>query len=326
MLFPLSFSPIAITSSPEEAEALFREQFVTSHITRAHDTATFGVEMNGVSIGNSALSFIRHSSDYEVDCDSLDGEASVIFGYGSGRPSTTSLNGQSFNGNDHGLIITRNSKVTHKRARESYEYVFSCPATAVERKLQSLLNRHLSRRIVFGHTVEMRSPVGVRARSAISNIMNRLDSNPQLLESPLVLANFEDLLLEVILSLPSNYSDELFSSQKLSTAPSIVTRAEAFMNSRANTPITMSDVFTHVGCSRNTLFNNFRKFRGYTPWEFLTTTRLELVHQQLLAPQEGNSVTSIAQLLGFSHMGRFSQMYRKRYGERPSETIKRAFA
>jgi len=191
--------------------------------------------------------------------------------------------------------------------------------------LQSLLDRHLSRKLVLAHNIEMRNPIGIHARSTISYIMNSLDVNPELLTSPLVAANFEDLLLGVILSLPGNYSDELSNPKKLSAAPSIVTRAEAFMESRAHTPIAMSEVFTHVGASRNTLFNSFRKFRVYTPGEFLTTTRLRLAHQQLLSPAYGDSVTSIAHSFGFSHMGRFSQIYRKRYGKKPSETMRMAF-
>ena len=174
---------------------------------------------------------------------------------------------------------------------------------------------------MFEQSLTMQSPIGVHAKSTLSYIMDSLDINPELLENPLVLANFEDLLLGIILSLPNNYSEELRNPGRLSTAPSVVKSAEAFIESRANTPITMSDVFTHVGCSRNTLFNNFRRFRGYTPGEFLATTRLRLAHHQLLNATEADSVTSIAHSFGFSHMGRFSQMYRKRYGEKPSETM-----
>ena len=323
---PLSFSPIAATSSIGETEALFQNQLVTSHIMKANNASAFGVEMNGVTIGNSTLSFIRHRADYDIDCGDIDSAGSIIFGYGCGRPSSTSFNGQSFNVIDHGSIITRHAKVTHRRASDSCEIVLKGSAAAVENTLQSLLDRHLSRQLVFERNLMMQSPIGVHARSTFSYIMDSLDTNPELLENPLVVANFEDLLLGIILSLPNNYSEELRNPGRLSTAPSVVTRAEAFIQSRANTPITMSDVFAHVGCSRNTLFNNFRRFRGYTPWEFLTTIRLKLAHQQLINATEADSVTSIAHSFGFSHMSRFSQMYRKRYGEKPSETMGRSSA
>ena len=123
MNFPLSFSPIAATSSTGETEVLFQNQLVTSRIMKANSAGAFGVEMNGVTIGSSTLSFIRHRADYDIDCGEIDNAGSIIFGYGCGRPSSTSFNGLSFNLIDHGLIITRHSKVTHRRASDSCEIV-----------------------------------------------------------------------------------------------------------------------------------------------------------------------------------------------------------
>lgn len=321
---PLSFSPIAFTSSTEETEALFQNQLVQSRITAAQGIDAAGVEMNSVSIGDSALSFIRHRSEYEIDCGDIDDEGSVIFGFGYGNPSSTTLDGNFFNLNDHGVIITSHSNVKHTRANDSCEIVLKCSSDALEGRLRAILDRHFSKRLVFEQSVTMSDTVGVHAKSTISYILNSLDTHPELLDRPLAVSNFEELLLGVILSLPNNYSDELLNPKKISIAPAVVTRAEAFMEANASMPITMSDVFAHVGCSHNTLFSNFRNFRGCTPWEFLTTTRLKLAHERLLKARQSESVTSIAHSLGFTHMGRFSIVYRKRYGEKPSETMKRS--
>jgi transcriptional regulator GlxA family with amidase domain len=35
-------------------------------------------------------------------------------------------------------------------------------------------------------------------------------------------------------------------------------------------------------------------------------------------------VTTVAQSVGFSHMGRFSALYRQAFGESPSESLRRA--
>ena len=321
---PLSFSPIAVTSSTEETEALFQKQLVQSRITAAHGIEASGVEMNSVSIGDSALSFIRHRSEYEIDCGDIDNEGSVIFGFGYGSPSSTTLDGNCFDLNNHGVIITSHSNVKHTRANESCEIVLKCSSDALESRLRVILDRHFSKKLVFEQSVTMCDTVGAHAKSTISYILSSLDSSPELLDRPLAVSNFEELLLGILLSLPNNYSDELLNPKKVSIAPAVVTRAEAFMKANASMPITVSDVVAHVGCSHNTLFVNFRKFRGCTPWEFLTTTRLELVHQRLLDATQNDSVTSIAHSLGFTHMGRFSMIYRKRYSEKPSATMKRA--
>ena len=57
--------------------------------------------------------------------------------------------------------------------------------------------------------------------------------------------------------------------------------------------------------------------------EFLTEQRLHRAHEKLLKARLADSVTNIALDCGFNHLGRFSQLYRKRFGERPSETLRK---
>ena len=324
MNFPLSFSPIAATSSAGEAEELFREQLVSSRILNVARNTGFGVAMNGVAIGDCKLSFIHHQSDYTIDCGDVDSDGSVIFGYGSGTRASTSFGGRGVNLNDHGVIITRHSNLTHRRKGDSHEFVINCASSAVERGLQSALDRYTSRQLVFDDTVSMDTLIGANARATVAYIMGSLDSNPELLCSPLVVSNYEELLLGLILSLPNNYSEQLNHPGMVSAAPGLVSRVESFIEANAHLPITMSDVLACAGCSRSALFKNFRKFRDYTPWEFLTNQRLNLVRDRLLNARDGESVTSLANELGFSHMGRFSMIYGKRYGEKPSYTLRRA--
>ena len=321
---PLSFSPLADTSSAEETEALFQERLVASRIINTATAKPVGVEMNGVSIGNASLSFIRHHSTYEIDCGDIDGDGEVIFALGFGEPSITSFNGQSFNAIDHASVITKHSNVTHKRFGGSCEVVLKCSTALLEKKLQNFLNRKLSDDLVFERNVAMDKGIGAHARATLFNVMNNLDQNPSLLDNPLIAANYEGLLLGTFLSLPSNYSQELLSPEKKSLVPTTVSRAEEYMATNADSPISIADVLLHTGCSRKSLFENFRKHRGYTPGEFLASERLALAHGRLSDPADSDSVTSIAYESGFSHLGRFSEVYRKRYGVRPSETLKRA--
>lgn len=321
---PLSFSPLAATSSTEETEVLFQEQLVNSRIINAGTAKAFGVEMNGVLIGNTSLSFIRHLSNYEIDCGDIDSDGEIIFGFGCGQPSTTSFNGQRFNIIDHASVITKNSNVSHRRYRESCEVILKCSTELLEKKLEDFLHRSLSNDLVFERTIAMDEGIGAHARSTLVNVMNSLDQNSSLLDNPLIAANYEDLLLGTLLSLPSNYSEELSNPGEKSSVPAAVSRAEEYMASKANSPLSIADVLAHTGCSRKALFDNFRKYRDYTPGEFLANERLKQAHERLSKPSESDSVTSIAYESGFSHLGRFSEIYRKRYGVRPSETLKRA--
>jgi AraC-like DNA-binding protein len=321
---PLSFSPIAATTSAETTEHLFQEELVRSRILNVKRNYSVGVDMNGVALGNSALSFIKHHADYEINCGEIDTQGSIIFGIGCGKSSSSSVNGRDIVITEEAAVITNHSTLKHQRATESCEIVFKCTAGDVESRLQGFLNRPVSREIIFDTSVALDRGIGANARTALFNVISSLDSDPTLLAHPLIVKNFEDLLLGIVLSLPSNYSDELLNLGKIPSVPVSISRAEEYIEAYADQPITIADILLQAGCSRKALFANFRKYRGYTPGELLADTRLRLAHERLSEPSNSDTVTSIAYESGFSHLGRFAENYQKRYGIRPSATLKRA--
>ena len=71
--------------------------------------------------------------------------------------------------------------------------------------------------------------------------------------------------------------------------------------------------------SERTLFNLFHRFLDSTPKSYVRQQRLHNSRNLLLAGDV--SVAEAAQKSGFTHMGRFSSLYRKRYGDNPSQTF-----
>ena len=77
------------------------------------------------------------------------------------------------------------------------------------------------------------------------------------------------------------------------------------------------------GCSRSVLFAAFRAKLDCTPMEFLTELRLFEAWRRFRNAEPTDTVGSIALASGFTHLGRFSRSYRRRFGELPSETLAR---
>jgi transcriptional regulator GlxA family with amidase domain len=131
------------------------------------------------------------------------------------------------------------------------------------------------------------------------------------------------MLLTALLSLPHNQREKLLEDRRYQVSPGLVRRAEEYMQANLEEAISIIDLLQICGCSRRALFSAFRNARGYTPMEFLTEQRLQSARNRLLKPQWEASVASIALDCGFTHLGRFSQVYRKRFGERPSDTLRK---
>jgi AraC-like DNA-binding protein len=78
------------------------------------------------------------------------------------------------------------------------------------------------------------------------------------------------------------------------------------------------------GVAPRTLQKHFRQFLGHSPSKALRDLRLDLVRRALLLGREDAAVSVLAARHGFGHLGRFSGLYRDRYGESPSATLHRA--
>ena len=67
----------------------------------------------------------------------------------------------------------------------------------------------------------------------------------------------------------------------------------------------------------------FRQNRARTPGEFVRERRLDRA-RDLLADAASRTVTEVAMDCGFNPMGDFSAAYRRRFGETPSQTLRRS--
>jgi len=95
------------------------------------------------------------------------------------------------------------------------------------------------------------------------------------------------------------------------------------MEANCHLPITLENLVSISGVSGRSLFAGFRKFRGISPMNHLRNIRMSRVRSELETPSTESSVTEVATRWGFYELGRFAAAYKSRFGEYPSETLKR---
>ena len=141
--------------------------------------------------------------------------------------------------------------------------------------------------------------------------------------NPIMIGEFEDFITsKLLMSHPHNYTAALQRLEK-PIAPRDVKRAIDFMQAQLGSPISVADIAEASGIAGRTLFKHFQDYRGVSPMRYLRNVRFEKARDALRRAQPEESVTEIALAWGFVHMGRFSVEYRQRFGERPSETLRR---
>jgi len=135
----------------------------------------------------------------------------------------------------------------------------------------------------------------------------------------------ERLLIQSILRCqPHNYSTILEAPRQLPLAPWYIKRAEEYLRSCYAEPVSLEDLAQTAGVSSRSLQYGFKKAYGVSPMQYLKDIRLAQVRSELLQAHSGMSVTSAAMACGFKQLGWFASQYKEKYGEAPSETLRRA--
>jgi AraC-like DNA-binding protein len=189
-------------------------------------------------------------------------------------------------------------------------------------QLAALLGESPTVPLYFASTVDLTMGYGRSLARYVRTAVEDLEQAGSLLWGPTAMSAFEQFVMTALLmSHPHNYSEALRRLGK-PIAPRDVRRALDYIEARLDQPITVADLVEATGVAGRTLFMHFKAVKGVSPMRYVRDARLRQVRQALLEAAPEASVTSIATDAGFTHLGRFSMVYRRRFGESPSETLK----
>ena len=194
---------------------------------------------------------------------------------------------------------------------------------AVGEQLTALLGEVPARPVEFARAMELTTGFGNQFARYILAAANDFEHANSIGASAIATTSFEQFIVcELLLRHPHNYSEALM-RLKRTIASRDVKRAIDYMHANLEAPVTIADISSTAGVAGRTLFKHFQDTRGVSPMQYLRNLRFEKAKQELLNAQAGMSVTEIAARWGFGHLGRFAVEYRKRFGESPSETLRR---
>jgi AraC-like DNA-binding protein len=197
--------------------------------------------------------------------------------------------------------------------------------SALVGQLTALLGDAPRAPLEFSPAIDLASPNGRRFTRQVRLLITDLD-DAAVGHNEVLHAAYEQLIMTgLLLCQPHTYSDALVRIEG-KAAPHSVKRAIDYMEDRLEMPVMLEDVVAAAGVPGRTLFKHFHDHRGTTPMRYLRDARLARVREELLRAEAGDSVTRIATSHGVQHLGRFAVAYRERFGESPSQTLKKARA
>ncbi len=224
----------------------------------------------------------------------------------------------------HGVMLSAGQTVRNRHSMANGHLALIVKDEVLRNHLARYTGKDKSTTLKFAADFDLTDPRIASLLTFTDTFIQELNRPGGILESPAAIASYEDFLLTyMLLGLEHNSSRQLVTH---GPAPALeqVRRLEDYMTAHASEPLDMTTLAEVSGLSGATIHRAFRRYRDYTPMQYLQDERMRLVRQRLLFCGPTESVSRIAMECGFLHMGRFAADYRRRFNENPSQTIKRA--
>jgi AraC family transcriptional regulator, ethanolamine operon transcriptional activator len=166
---------------------------------------------------------------------------------------------------------------------------------------------------------QVSAPEMTRRAGALSSLLQTLQTQPISYLRGQGLSHVETRILDVVLDMIP--SAEII--EPLHSRARVARAVLKILHERLDNPPGITELCLAVGAKERTLHLSCVEAFGRPPAALLAELRLNAAHRALSHPQEAISVTAVAAHYGFAHFGRFSEVYRRQFGELPSVTLSR---
>jgi len=318
---PLKSFEVMRTRDAEAARQSVLHTFGASRFDLPEGAAGFEASANFASLGDVAFCHCNYASAVHIAFPEADIVRQQICLSGSGSSVAGSLRGD-VDARNWSALIPDEGPVDFRYAAGFRQMMIWFDRGRLDRTYSALVGARRS-----GTRLALRSDVNAPAmqalRRAVEVAVSELDAGGGDVRSP-ALTEMQDLLMTRFLY--TYHVDLLEPGASRALAPSQLhmRNLEDYLRVHWNEPLTVAKLaeVAHVGA--RSVFRYFRETHGSTPLDFMKTLRLLEAQRGLQNPTDATSVLSEALRCGFNNMGHFAKDYRRKFGELPSQTLRKA--
>jgi AraC-like DNA-binding protein len=310
------------TSDVDQARDFVARAFC-AHKLEPLDGSRIDARQHSAALGNVSLHYLDYGADVRISPQPLESFFLVQIPL-AGVAEATCGDAQVVSTPRLATVLGPHEPVTMRWTAGTPHLCVRIDRTALESKAARMIGRSLKDPLTFELGMRLDTPTAISMRHFVDMVRLELETDHGLARQPLIASQLEDLVMtSLLMSAPNNYADRL-SADPSEVAPRCVRRAMELIEDHAHEPLTVEDIAEAVGTSVRALQAGFSRHTGASPMTYLRGVRLEAVHRALrdADPSNGVTVTDVALANGFTHLGRFAQAYRERFGLAPSETLR----
>ncbi|MEU1073488.1 MULTISPECIES: AraC family transcriptional regulator [unclassified Streptomyces] len=190
------------------------------------------------------------------------------------------------------------------------------------RHLEVLLDRSVPAGTRLAPELDLTQGPGLSWSRMVALVVREMDNEHGALAQPLMAARLQDALLTgLLLAAGHRYREELDKPVR-AVLPGPVKRVVDAIHAHPERPYTTTELAGIGQVGVRWLQEGFRRHLGMSPMAYLRDVRMSRVHAELRQADPARlTVGEAAYRWGFTHLGRFADSYRTRFGELPSRTL-----
>lgn len=227
-----------------------------------------------------------------------------------------------------GAILLPDEKASVLWSKDAKQYALKFPREKLENHLSALINERVHGPIDFDLTFDLQNNAGRSLLRACILLQAEWEEQSTLILSPVARRHLESLVMtNFLLAAKSPYTEKIYGIHQQNENPGkmLVEKVKDYIEENVHELPELAELTTYAGVSARSLQIGFKQHVGLSPMEYVRNIRMQRAHEQLEnAVYTGENVTDIAMRWGFYNVGRFSQLYKRMYGQSPRETIMRA--
>lgn len=192
----------------------------------------------------------------------------------------------------------------------------------LELHVEGLLGRPVAKPLNIPVSMDLTTESGRSWLAVLSAFTREFKQSKGILQYPLIGRHVEELLMTgFLLQQPMFHALALGGDE--SGPPRTIKMAIDLIESRPEEIATITDLAREIGVSVRALQDGFKRHVGVPPLAYLREVRLNRARAELVAASPGSvTVAQTAMKWGFSHLGRFSLAYRRKFGMTPYQTLR----
>lgn len=313
------------TGDPHEARMRTQELLRCEHSMALLDRATpFLARVGHASMSGLGLMSLTYGTPVDIVCVPPIPWVTVSFSSRGPMAFADDGNAVEIEGPSTAAVLAYDRGVRIRMAPGTSHYMVAIERARIERYLRKLLGHDLHHPLRFSMALDLVGE-GRGLAGAVATLRRAVTVAGGTGPSPVLAAEVEHSVISaLLLGSRHNYTDAIFAAPPQPSAR-LVERVVEYVETSGDPAFTVADLAEFAGVSERSLHVAFRRRLGTSPIAYVRGVRLQRAHEELsrAEPNGGGTVTEIGLRYGFTNGGRFAAAYRARFGESPSETLRR---